>query len=130
MYFLGHFVRAPPHSRSKSGRDSLIGGPATFDSLGAPPAPPFPTGLSEIMQRSGSASPDPAISQGAADPEWLQRVAAREKQQAEWAKDEKPHWEAARDAAVVDAPPAEGGGRRGATSERGRTGCRGGTRCP
>ena len=46
--------------------------------------------------------PSPASPKGAAisDPDWLQKVVAREKIQADWAKDEKANWEAARKAAV------------------------------
>ena len=56
---------------------------------------------------SKSAGPlSPAAPKGAAaGPEWLRKVAAREQQQAAWAKDEGPHWEAAM-AAAVGAPAA------------------------
>ena len=39
-----------------------------------------------------------------AGPEWLRGVAAREQQQAVWARDEAAHWEAARAAAVAAGP--------------------------
>ena len=45
----------------------------------------------------------PSAAKGDAGPNWSRDVAAREQRQAAWAEDEKPHWEAARKAALDDA---------------------------
>ena len=46
----------------------------------------------------------------AAGPEWMRKVAEREQQQAAWARDEKAHWVAARDAAVASTAGAPAAG--------------------
>ena len=49
------------------------------------------------------ASPLQPFLKGSAIPEWLQKVAAREQQQAAWSKGERPHWEAVAAAAGATA---------------------------
>ena len=53
-----------------------------------------------VTARFGDSPPSPPPLT-ASDPGWLQGVAARERQQSVWAKEEMVHWEEARDDAVA-----------------------------
>ena len=98
----------PPFGSAEGANRQGRTGTARVVPVGGDAALPPSAAVTPPGATSPKPPPAPAAPKGAAiaDPDWLQEVFAREKSQADWAKDEKANWEAARDAAVA---AAEGG---------------------
>ena len=93
-------VGPPPDSAEGAGRPGHTGTARAVPGDDAAGPPPGTTAVTVTPAAKLPLSPN----------DWLQGVAAREQRQAAWAKDETPHWETARMAAVAAAAvtPAAG----------------------